>query len=186
MSKPDTCNWCGNQIAENEGDCRCRDKSSDKAVREGNCQSWLIFCGEEYKCQWKEDHLGCHSAWSSKGKLKWERTEKDKQIAELKAELISRTEWQGYINNAQDKAAHEVIDNLKAEKEALYQEYQEYRGYYEEGLERIKKLETILNAAKKFLAIGPSYRPEMNGWVNQFVRIQHELKEALTKNENAG
>jgi len=44
---------------------------AEREVRK--CESWLVVNGEEIKCQWKDDHLGCHSAYATTpiDKVKW-------------------------------------------------------------------------------------------------------------------
>ena len=44
--------------------------NADEVV-ENKCQGWVIVNGEEIKCQWGKEHLGCHSGYGEMGKVKW-------------------------------------------------------------------------------------------------------------------
>lgn len=49
-------------------------KGKADAVRNGKCKSFILVDGSEDEtyCGWPEDHLGCHSSYTSKGiKIKW-------------------------------------------------------------------------------------------------------------------
>ena len=50
-----------------------KDKHIDQMNAEvEKCQSWIVVNGEEFQCQWNAEHIGCHSTWTKKGKIKWE------------------------------------------------------------------------------------------------------------------
>ena len=42
-----------------------------------NCPEWIVANGEEINCQWKKDHIGCHSGYFKLGKVKWYSQPKD-------------------------------------------------------------------------------------------------------------
>lgn len=100
---------------------------------DGDCVSFVIYNGEERKCQWSAGHIGCHSTWMKGLKIKW--LNENNSIKEPKAISAERNANLEKIRELQSDiqmlftSKHKEIKSLEsklAEAEKRNNELQKY------------------------------------------------------------